>query len=82
MPARLVNKKFREGRLHSGSKHGPIVRDPRQARAIQISEARAEGHDIPSRPSKKSRQGRRGQRYTRRKRSMRSTRSKRSRGRR
>jgi hypothetical protein len=53
MPASEVQKKFRAGRLHSGSKHGPIVRNPKQARAIQISEARAEGHDIPERKSKR-----------------------------
>lgn len=40
-------KEFREGRLHSGSKHGPIVTDPAQARAIQISEARKAGAHIP-----------------------------------
>ena len=53
MPARLVKKKFKSGKLHSGSKKGPIVTDPKQATAIQISEARAEGHDIPKAPKKK-----------------------------
>jgi hypothetical protein len=57
MPSRLVPKKFREGRLHSGSKHGPIVRNPRQAKAIQLSELRAEGHDIPKRKSKRHGRG-------------------------
>jgi hypothetical protein len=47
MPASEVLKKFRRGQLHSGSKHGTIVTNPAQARAIQISEARSEGHDIP-----------------------------------
>ncbi len=53
MPSSEVLKKFRRGKLHSGSKRGPIVRNPSQARAIQISEARDEGHDIPRRKSKK-----------------------------
>lgn len=53
MPASLVLKKFKAGKLHSGSKHGPVVTNPAQARAIQISEARAEGHDIPKKKSKK-----------------------------
>lgn len=47
MPASEVRKKFLAGKLHSGSKHGPIVTNPAQERAIQISEARDEGHDIP-----------------------------------
>ena len=49
MPASKVLSEFRKGRLHSGSKSGPIVTNIRQARAIQISEAREEGHDIPKR---------------------------------
>lgn len=51
MPASLVMGKFRAGKLHSGSKHGPVVHNPAQARAIQISEARDEGHDIPKKRS-------------------------------
>lgn len=50
MPASEVMKKFRKGKLHSGSKKGPVVKNPAQAKAIQISEAREEGHHIP-RPS-------------------------------
>lgn len=46
MPASEVMKEFRKGNLHSG-KGGPIVTNPKQAVAIQISEARAEGHRIP-----------------------------------
>jgi len=49
MPASQVMKKFHAGKLHSGSKHGPKVTNPKQAKAIQISEARDEGHDIPKR---------------------------------
>ncbi len=31
--------KFKEGKLHSGSKKGPIVENPKQAIAISLSEA-------------------------------------------
>ena len=55
MPASEVLKKFRKGKLHSGSKRGPVVTNPAQARAIQISEARAEGHHIPYPDGKKGR---------------------------
>ena len=53
MPASQVLKKFRKGRLHSGSKKGPVVTNPKQATAIQISEARDEGYDIPKKPGKR-----------------------------
>ncbi len=32
-------KKFKKGELHSGSKEGPIVTNPKQAIAISLSEA-------------------------------------------
>ena len=32
-------KKFKEGDLHSGSKKGPVVTNPKQAIAISLSEA-------------------------------------------
>lgn len=35
-----VMKEFAEGKLHSGSKHGPQVTNPKQAVAIAYSEAR------------------------------------------
>jgi Family of unknown function (DUF6496) len=54
MPASQVMKKFKAGKLHSGSKKGPVVKNPAQARAIQISEARDEGHNIPK-PNKSAR---------------------------
>jgi hypothetical protein len=38
---------FRRRKLHSGSSDGPIVTNPHQARAIQLSYARKEGADIP-----------------------------------
>jgi hypothetical protein len=31
--------KFKEGKLHSGSKKGPVVTDPKQAIAISLHEA-------------------------------------------
>lgn len=38
-----VMKEFKEGKLHSGSKKGPMVSNPKQAVAIGISEARRKG---------------------------------------
>lgn len=35
-----VMHEFREGKLHSGSKHGPEVTNRKQAIAIALSEAR------------------------------------------
>jgi hypothetical protein len=35
-----VMHEYKEGELHSGSKKGPIVRNPKQAIAIALSEAR------------------------------------------
>ena len=32
-------KKFKEGKLHSGSKHGPVVHSQKQAIAISLSES-------------------------------------------
>ncbi len=46
VPASEILSKFRAGTLHSG-KGGKIVKDIHQARAIQLSYARKEGHDIP-----------------------------------
>lgn len=37
---RKVAQEFKEGKLHSGSKKGPIVTNPKQAIAIELSEAR------------------------------------------
>lgn len=38
---------FKEGKLHSGSKKGPQVENPKQAIAIALSEARKKGAKIP-----------------------------------
>lgn len=37
-----VFKEFGEHKLHSGSKKGPLVTNPKQATAIALSEARRE----------------------------------------
>lgn len=42
-----VMHEFKEGKLHSGSKKGPEVTNPKQAVAIALSEARKEGARIP-----------------------------------
>jgi len=34
-----VMKEFESGKLHSGSKKGPLVKNPKQALAISLSEA-------------------------------------------
>jgi hypothetical protein len=36
---RKVMKEFKSGKLHSGSKKGPVVKNPKQAVAIAMSEA-------------------------------------------
>lgn len=41
MPWDHVFGKFKAGHLHSGSKHGPIVKNQKQAVAIMFSEKRA-----------------------------------------
>jgi hypothetical protein len=41
MPAEEVMHKFKEGKLHSGSKVGPKVKNRDQAIAIMLSEKRA-----------------------------------------
>ena len=41
-----VMHEYKEGELHSGSKKGPIVHNPKQAIAIALSEARKSGAKI------------------------------------
>jgi hypothetical protein len=48
-----VMTEFKEGKLHSGSKKGPEVTNPKQAIAIGISEARKKGDKVPKKPMKK-----------------------------
>lgn len=50
-----VYKEFGEGKLHSGSKKGPIVTSPKQASAIAISEARKKGYKAGERWKKSER---------------------------
>ena len=42
MPSKKVPHKFKHGTLHSGSKKGPIVKNPAQMKAILMSEKRKE----------------------------------------
>ena len=42
-----VMREFKHGELHSGSKKGPVVSNPRQAIAISLSEAREKGMKVP-----------------------------------
>ena len=42
-----VMTELKEGKLHSGSKKGPIVTNPKQGIAIALSEARHAGAKIP-----------------------------------
>lgn len=44
---RKVMREYKEGELHSGSKKGPLVTNPKQATAIALSEARKAGARIP-----------------------------------
>lgn len=37
---KTVMREFKQGKLHSGSKKGPIVSNPKQAVAIALSEQR------------------------------------------
>lgn len=48
-----VMKEFKEGKLHSGSKKGPEVNNPKQAIAIALSEARKAGAGIKKKSKKK-----------------------------
>lgn len=48
-----VMREYKEGKLHSGSKKGPEVTNPKQAIAIALSEARKSGEKVS--PKKKKR---------------------------
>lgn len=48
-----VMHEFKEGKLHSGSKKGPKVHNPKQAIAIALSEARKAGAHIPKKRKKR-----------------------------
>lgn len=42
----FVQREFKAGKLHSGSKHGPKVTNPKQAIAIGLNQARKEGEKV------------------------------------
>lgn len=50
--AKVMREGF-EGKLHSGSKEGPIVKKPSQMKAIALGEARSEGLKVPKKKPKK-----------------------------
>ncbi len=47
-----VMNEFEEHKLHSGSKKGPIVSNPKQAIAIGLSEARKAGEKVKPKKGK------------------------------
>ncbi len=47
-----VMGEFKAGELHSGSKKGPIVSNPKQAIAIALSEARKAGEKVKPKKGK------------------------------
>jgi hypothetical protein len=44
--SKVINE-YKKGKLHSGSKKGPLVKNKKQALAIGLSEARKAGDSIP-----------------------------------
>ena len=48
-----VMHEYKEGKLHSGSKKGPEVTNPKQAMAIALSEARRVGEPIKKKKKRK-----------------------------
>ncbi len=52
MKVKKVLHEFKHGELHSGSKKGPVVSNPKQAVAIALSEARKKGMKVPARKGK------------------------------
>ena len=56
MPYTKVMGKFKSGKLHSGSKHGPVVKNKKQAVAIMLSEKEdADADEQPQRLAKPKR---------------------------
>lgn len=47
-----VMHEMKEGKLHSGSKKGPLVTNPKQGIAIALNEARKSGAKIPNKKGK------------------------------
>lgn len=50
---RTAMHEMKRGKLHSGSKKGPVVKNRKQAIAIGLSEARSAGADVPVKGKKK-----------------------------
>lgn len=50
----IVMEEFKEGKLHSGSKKGPRVKNPKQAIAIALSMGRKAGEVKGKRKNKRS----------------------------
>lgn len=48
-----VMREYKHGTLHSGSKHGPKVKNRRQAVAIGLSEARKAGEQVAPKKNKR-----------------------------
>jgi hypothetical protein len=44
---------WKKGGMHSRTKHGPVVKNQKQAIAIMLSEAREKGMAVPNNPKKK-----------------------------
>lgn len=59
MPSSLVMGKYKSGRLHSGSKSGPVVKNRKQAVAIMLSERRNEDIDADEQPQRNKKPARR-----------------------
>lgn len=55
MPSEEVMHEYKKGKLRSGSKHGPKVKNRKQAIAILMSERRKEGKGGRKRRGAKSR---------------------------
>ena len=53
MPSSKVLDKWKAGKLHSGSKKGPVVHNQKQAVAIMLSEKKAEKANGGKYPEKK-----------------------------
>ena len=53
-----VMKEFKEGKLHSGSKKGPLVKNRKQAIAIALSEARKGGEPVKPKRGKMAKRAR------------------------
>lgn len=48
---------MKKGKLHSGSKDGPKVKNPKQAIAIGLSEARKKGAKVPMKKGEPEKKG-------------------------